>query len=347
MDAGNVVLSSTQIVVGFTPYAVLALIAAAVSNSDVAALLPLVTVLVVAYVAMILQLFIVQPLILSVTTRLSPIPFFKAYWPTGVVAFTSESSIGTIPRDRAQPALQRRARRYRVLRCQSWREPRHAWMRRRVARVARCVRSERPGNFVLARPVPVPGGARPACVHRHSGRARHRDDHRDLAVRGGRSADPVHRDQPADLADRRYGPHRSHVAGAANTAVIVAATEKDLDKDLYYGRKEFEDEDASEDEDAVAAAQPEAKAPVEAPAAGKPSGFGAVEGASSANLLNFSPASALEGTGEEQCGIKLPGRRTDTPPPRYVAGAVAMVLPMIGNRGDGPVRMPAGPGRGA
>ena len=75
----------------------LALIAAAVSNSDVAALLPLVTVLVVAYVAMILQLFIVQPLILSVTTRLSPIPFFKAYWLTGVVAFTSESSIGTIP----------------------------------------------------------------------------------------------------------------------------------------------------------------------------------------------------------------------------------------------------------
>ena len=32
-----------------------------------------------------------------------------------------------------------------------------------------------------------------------------------------------------------------NVAGAANTAVIVAATEKDLDKDLYYGRKEFED----------------------------------------------------------------------------------------------------------
>lgn len=170
VDAGNVVLSkATQIVVGFTPYAVLALIAAAVSNSDVAALLPLVTVLVVAYVAMILQLFIVQPLILSVTTRLSPIPFFKAYWPTGVVAFTSESSIGTIPVTVRNLRSNGSARRYRVLRCQSWREPRHAWMRRRVARAARCVRSERPGNFVLARPVPVPGGARPACVHRHSG----------------------------------------------------------------------------------------------------------------------------------------------------------------------------------
>ena len=58
------------------------------------------------------------------------------------------------------------------------------------------------------------------------------------------------------------------------------------------------------------AAPSEAKAPVEAPAAGKPSGFGAVKGASSANLLNFSPASALEGTGEEQCGIK-PSRKKD------------------------------------
>lgn len=138
-----------------------------------------------------------------------------------------------------------------------------------------------------------------------------------------------------------------NVAGAANTAVIVAATEKDLDKDLYYGRKEFEDEDASEDEDAVAAAQPEAKAPVEAPAAGKPSGLGAVKGASSANLLNFSPASALEAPVRNNAASSLPERRTDTPPPRYVAGAVAMVLPMIGNRGDGPVRMPGGPGRGA
>lgn len=208
VDAGNVVLSkATQIVVGFTPYAVLALIAAAVSNSDVAALLPLVTVLVVAYVAMILQLFVVQPLILSVTTRLSPIPFFKAYWPTGVVAFTSESSIGTIPvtvRNLRSSGVPGDIASFVASLGANLGMPGCAG----VARAARCVRSERPGNFVLARPVPVPGGARPACVHRHSGRARHRDDHRDLAVRGGRSADPVHRDQPADLADRRYGPHR-------------------------------------------------------------------------------------------------------------------------------------------
>ena len=98
IDAGNVVFSkATQIVVGFTPYAVLSLIAEAVSGSDVSTLLPLILALVVAYIAIVLQLFLVQPLILAAVTKLNPIHFFRAFFPAGVVAFTSESSIGTIP----------------------------------------------------------------------------------------------------------------------------------------------------------------------------------------------------------------------------------------------------------
>lgn len=311
VDAGNVVLSkATQIVVGFTPYAVLALIAAAVSNSDVAALLPLVTVLVVAYVAMILQLFIVQPLILSVTTRLSPIPFFKAYWPTGVVAFTSESSIGTIPvtvrnlRSNGVPGdiasfVASLGANLGMPGCAG------VWpVLLAVFAVNAQGISYSPAQFlflvVLALlvsigTVGVPGTATITATS--------------LFAAAGLPIPFIAISQPiSQIVD--MGRTALNVAGAANTAVIVAATEKDLDKDLYYGRKEFEDEDASEDEDAVAAAQPEAKAPVEAPAAGKTSGLGAVKGASSANLLNFSPASALEGTGEEQCGIK-PSRKKD------------------------------------
>lgn len=98
IDASNVVFSkATQIVVGFTPYAVLSLIAEAVSGSDVSTLLPLILALVVAYIAIVLQLFLVQPLVLAAVTKLNPIHFFKAFFPAGVVAFTSESSIGTIP----------------------------------------------------------------------------------------------------------------------------------------------------------------------------------------------------------------------------------------------------------
>ena len=299
VDAGNVVLSkATQIVVGFTPYAVLALIAAAVSNSDVAALLPLVTVLVVAYVAMILQLFIVQPLILSVTTRLSPIPFFKAYWPTGVVAFTSESSIGTIPvtvrnlRSNGVPGdiasfVASLGANLGMPGCAG------VWpVLLAVFAVNAQGISYSPAQFlflvVLALlvsigTVGVPGTATITATS--------------LFAAAGLPIPFIAISQPI-----------SQIVDMGRTALNVA--EKDLDKDLYYGRKEFEDEDASEDEDAVAAAQPEAKAPVEAPAAGKPSGLGAVKGASSANLLNFSPASALEGTGEEQCGIK-PSRKKD------------------------------------
>lgn len=309
VDAGNVVLSkATQIVVGFTPYAVLALIAAAVSNSDVAALLPLVTVLVVAYVAMILQLFIVQPLILSVTTRLSPIPFFKAYWPTGVVAFTSESSIGTIPvtvRNLRSSGVPGDIASFVASLGANLGMPGCAgvWpVLLAVFAVNAQGISYSPAQFlflvVLALlvsigTVGVPGTATITATS--------------LFAAAGLPIPFIAISQPiSQIVD--MGRTALNVAGAANTAVIVAATEKDLDKDLYYGRKEFEDEDASEDEDAVAAAQPEAKAPVEAPAAGKPSVFGAVKGAFSANLLNFSPASALEGTGEEQCGIK-PSRK--------------------------------------
>ena len=40
-----------------------------------------------------------------------------------------------------------------------------------------------------------------------------------------------------------------NVAGAANTAVIVARTEKELDLDLYHGRKVFDDQDIEADEE--------------------------------------------------------------------------------------------------
>ena len=95
---GDAVLSkATQIIVGFTPYAVLSLIASAVGDNDILTLLPLLAVLGVAYLSMAIQMFVVQPLILTAATRLSPLRFFRMFWPAGMVAFTSESSIGTIP----------------------------------------------------------------------------------------------------------------------------------------------------------------------------------------------------------------------------------------------------------
>ena len=98
VDAGNKVLGKAiNWIVGFTPYAVTSLMARAVGRSNVADLLPLLTVLVVAYVLCAVQLFGVEALLIRFIGGLNPIHFFRKIAPAGVVAFTSQSSVGTLP----------------------------------------------------------------------------------------------------------------------------------------------------------------------------------------------------------------------------------------------------------
>ena len=98
IDAGNLVMGKVvSIVIGYTPYAVLSLIARQVSKSSVKELLPLLSVLVLVYVICAIQFFAVEGILLKVVGHLSPIKFFQKIWPAAVVAFTSQSSVGTIP----------------------------------------------------------------------------------------------------------------------------------------------------------------------------------------------------------------------------------------------------------
>lgn len=98
VDAGNRLMGTVvSMVISFTPYAVLSLIARAVSRSTLSDLLPLLGVLVLTYILCAIQLFVVESILLRVIGKLNPIAFFRKIWPAGVVAFTSQSSIGTIP----------------------------------------------------------------------------------------------------------------------------------------------------------------------------------------------------------------------------------------------------------
>lgn len=97
IDAGNAVMKEViNFVISFTPYAVLALIARAVSKSTIVELIPLVSVMFLAYLICLIQIFGVSSLLLKIA-GLKPLTFFKGIWPAGIVAFTSQSSIGTIP----------------------------------------------------------------------------------------------------------------------------------------------------------------------------------------------------------------------------------------------------------
>lgn len=98
VDAGNKVLGqAVNWLMGFTPYAVLSLIARAVGQSNVAELLPLVGVLILAYVLCFIQLFGVESILIRLIAKLNPVTFLKGIAPAAVVAFTSQSSVGTIP----------------------------------------------------------------------------------------------------------------------------------------------------------------------------------------------------------------------------------------------------------
>jgi L-cystine uptake protein TcyP (sodium:dicarboxylate symporter family) len=55
------------------------------------------SVLILAYVLCGIQLFLVEGVLLKVVGHLNPIKFFQGIWPAAVVAFTSQSSVGTIP----------------------------------------------------------------------------------------------------------------------------------------------------------------------------------------------------------------------------------------------------------
>lgn len=338
VDAGNTVLSrATQIVMGFTPYATLALIAQAVSNSVVSALLPLLGVLVVSYLALIIQLFVLQPIVLALVTRLNPIRFFKAFGPTGVVAFTSESSIGTIPvtvRQLRKSGVPEDIASFVASLGANLGMPGCAGVWPMVLAVF-AINSQglnySIGGYALLialallvsiGTVGVPGTATVTATA--------------LFASAGLPVAFIAVSQPiSQIVD--MGRTVVNVAGAANTATIVAATEHELDRDLYYGRREFgeDDEDAYEEQDERIAAGLQGSGSASASAAaasgqsvdadvseqdGAGKGNGAIGGESDEtsdkasvasatsptapqNLLAFTPSDALEGTGGESCGI--------------------------------------------
>ncbi len=317
-DAGNVVLSkATQIIVGFTTYATLSLIAAAVSNSVVSALVPLVSVLVVAYIALVLQLFIVQPLILSAAAHLNPIHFFKAFGPAGVVAFTSESSIGTIPvtvRQLKRGGVPDDVASFVASLGANLGMPGCAgvWP---VLLAVFAVNAQGLnysfGQYLLLivlallvsiGTVGVPGTATVTATA--------------LFASAGLPVSFIAVTQPiSQIVD--MGRTAVNVAGAANTAFIVAASEHELDKDLYYQRKPWDDEDdlgsrpvaSAVETNAQAVSASAATVPVASTSAADESSANAAASAvaapvpSSSNLLSLSSSAALEGTGGEACGV--------------------------------------------
>lgn len=97
LSAYELVLGITRIVLKFIPYGVFALIATAAAKNGIDTLKSLIAVIAAVYIACLLQIVLVHTPLVAFVARKNPIKFFKDIFPAQVVAFTSQSSYGTLP----------------------------------------------------------------------------------------------------------------------------------------------------------------------------------------------------------------------------------------------------------
>ncbi len=88
LSAHTIVSRITQIVLKFIPYGVFALIATIKS---------LIWVIAAVYIAAILQFIVVYTPLIAFVAKKNPLKFFKGIFPAQTMAFTSQSSYGTLP----------------------------------------------------------------------------------------------------------------------------------------------------------------------------------------------------------------------------------------------------------
>ena len=81
----------------FAPFGVFGLITPVIANNGPDVLLPLLWLIVVAYVTMILHMVVVYSGLVKVLAKMSPLKFFRGQFPAMGFAFASASSVGTLP----------------------------------------------------------------------------------------------------------------------------------------------------------------------------------------------------------------------------------------------------------
>ena len=93
----ELVLSITRIVLKFIPYGVFALITTAAATNGMDTIKSLINVILAVYIACILQIVLVHTPLIAFVARKNPLKFLKDIFPAQVIAFTSQSSYGTLP----------------------------------------------------------------------------------------------------------------------------------------------------------------------------------------------------------------------------------------------------------
>lgn len=92
-----ILMRITRMVLRLTPFGVFGLMTAVGAKNGVSTLMPLLTFIVAIYLALAFQIIVVYSLFILIFKRRNPLKFFKGIWPAQIVAFTTQSSFGTLP----------------------------------------------------------------------------------------------------------------------------------------------------------------------------------------------------------------------------------------------------------
>ncbi|MCL1125933.1 dicarboxylate/amino acid:cation symporter [Shewanella surugensis] len=94
---GDVMLTLMQLVIKIAPVGIFAIIAVIAGTQGINVLTPLIKLLVLVYVACLTQIYGVYALLLTLIAKVSPLPFFKKVISAQLMAFSSSSSVATLP----------------------------------------------------------------------------------------------------------------------------------------------------------------------------------------------------------------------------------------------------------
>lgn len=98
VNAANKVMASViGQIIEFTPYAVLALLANQVATLDLSFVTSLLVLLLLIYIACLFHSYITSSAMMSLMAKVNPFKFQKNFFPAWLIAFTTQSSMGTIP----------------------------------------------------------------------------------------------------------------------------------------------------------------------------------------------------------------------------------------------------------
>jgi Na+/H+-dicarboxylate symporter len=95
----EIVFKAVGFIIELTPYAVLALVAVSISGSVArsSTMISLGVLLLIAFVAFAIDVWLINSVLLTAFAKLNPIRFFRKIVPAQAVAFSTQSSVGTLP----------------------------------------------------------------------------------------------------------------------------------------------------------------------------------------------------------------------------------------------------------